>query len=77
VRLALLSPIHPKNGSKTLQFESAASHVHLPRFLAGRCRENQRKSRAGDWRITSVVDDDQRTIIVLEVKHRKRAYPRQ
>jgi mRNA interferase RelE/StbE len=42
-----------------------------------RMGENQRKSRVSDWRIIYVVDDDQQTVIVLEVKHRKRAYPKQ
>lgn len=37
----------------------------------------ERKSRVGDWRIIFEIDDGQMTIIILAVKHRRRAYPKQ
>jgi mRNA interferase RelE/StbE len=37
----------------------------------------ERKARVGDWRIIFEVDETTKTIIILAVKPRRRAYPKQ
>jgi mRNA interferase RelE/StbE len=37
-------------------------------------RENQWRIRVGDYRIIYEIDEDQRLIVILRIKHRREAY---
>jgi mRNA interferase RelE/StbE len=39
--------------------------------------QGERKSRVGDWRIIYEVDQASHTVIIIAIRPRKRAYPKQ
>jgi mRNA interferase RelE/StbE len=39
-----------------------------------RDRENEWRIRVGDYRIIYEIDDDERLIVILRIKHRREAY---
>lgn len=45
-----------------------------PGFVKLRNAENEYRIRVGDYRIIYEIDEDQRLVVILRIKHRREAY---